>query len=51
MLSEGVVTKYGEGGYKIVWGGQVMFYPYNIKEGSQKALAMLKGGGEQHVLR
>ena len=51
-----MVTNYGEGGgatkregggYKKA-GGQLKFYPY--KKGSEKVLAMLKGG-RQTVLR
>ena len=52
-----MVTNYGEGGgYKKGGGGgtkrqggQLKFYPY--KKGSDKVLAMLKGGGTQKVLR
>ena len=45
--SKGLVTNYGEGGFKMGGGGEVKFYPY--KKGDQ-SFSHAKGGS-QHVLR
>ena len=47
--AKGLVTNYGEGGYKTGrGGGHVKFYPYEKwGGGAEKVLAMLKGGHKQ----
>ena len=51
-LHKGLVINYGEGGLQNGRGGHVKFYPYEKGGGggTEKVLAMLKGGGAQQVL-
>ena len=44
--SKGLVTNYGEGGYKTGGGGHVKFYPYE-KGGGGKSLSHSKGGAQK----
>ena len=41
--TQGLVTNYGEGGYKTGW-GDVKLYPFEKGGGAEKVLSMLKGG-------
>ena len=50
-VRKGLVTTYGEGGggvYKTRGGRHVKFYPYEKGGGTEKDLAMLKGGGHKN---